>query len=150
MPARAPRFSATGRIPGSYDVEASAGVRRTRQLEMYARATRVLPGGTDSNFRAWDEATVYVDRGEGGLVWSLRLEAIHQGLTSGGARGFPERAARYLGARYGYHPSRVDGARARILDVPQAERHRVGAGRRRHLVHEGFQGEHVGIRAKRA
>lgn len=52
--------------------------------------------------------------GEGGFVWSLRLEAIHQGLTTGGARGFPERAAGYLGARYGYHPSGIDEARARI------------------------------------
>jgi glutamate-1-semialdehyde 2,1-aminomutase len=30
-----------------------------------------MPGGTDSNFRAWGEDTIYVDRGRGGLVWDL-------------------------------------------------------------------------------
>jgi glutamate-1-semialdehyde 2,1-aminomutase len=45
--------------------------RRARQHEMYARASRSLPGGTDSNFRAWGEDTIYVDRGEGGTVWDL-------------------------------------------------------------------------------
>lgn len=44
---------------------------RDRQLAMYGRATQTLPGGTDSNFRAWGENTVYVDRGKGGLVWDL-------------------------------------------------------------------------------
>src|SRR3954470_4192988 len=38
---------------------------------MYRRATRTLPGGTDSNFRAWGEKTIYVDRGKGGLVWDI-------------------------------------------------------------------------------
>ena len=46
-------------------------VSRERQLEMYRRAARTLPGGTDSNFRAWGEDTIYVDRGRGGLVWDL-------------------------------------------------------------------------------
>ena len=44
---------------------------RTRQQELYRRALRTMPGGTDSNFRAWGEDTVYVDRGEGGLVWDI-------------------------------------------------------------------------------
>ena len=30
-----------------------------------------LPGGADSNFRAWGEDTIYVDRGKGGRVWDL-------------------------------------------------------------------------------
>jgi glutamate-1-semialdehyde 2,1-aminomutase len=38
---------------------------------MYARATRTLPGGANSNFRAWGEATVYVDRGKGSHVWDI-------------------------------------------------------------------------------
>ena len=46
-------------------------VQRERQSRMYQRAERTLPGGTDSNFRAWGEDTVYVDRGEGGRVWDL-------------------------------------------------------------------------------
>ena len=46
-------------------------LRRDRQLEMYRRAIKRLPGGTDSNFRAWGESTIYVDRGEGGRVWDI-------------------------------------------------------------------------------
>ena len=46
-------------------------LNRARQLEMYRRALRVMPGGTDSNFRAWGEDTIYVDRGQGGLVWDV-------------------------------------------------------------------------------
>jgi glutamate-1-semialdehyde 2,1-aminomutase len=44
-------------------------LRRDRQLAMYRRALETLPGGTDSNFRAWGESTIYVDRGKGGYVW---------------------------------------------------------------------------------
>ena len=44
-------------------------LRREKQLAMYRRACETLPGGTDSNFRAWGEDTVYVDRGKGGTVW---------------------------------------------------------------------------------
>ena len=46
-------------------------LRRDRQRELYTRASRRLPGGTNSNFRAWGEDTVYVDRGKGGRVWDL-------------------------------------------------------------------------------
>jgi len=38
---------------------------------MYARARRTLPGGTSSNFRAWGDDTIYVDRGLGGHVWDI-------------------------------------------------------------------------------
>jgi glutamate-1-semialdehyde 2,1-aminomutase len=34
-------------------------------------AARAVPGGTDSNFRAWGEDTIYVDRGKGGRVWDI-------------------------------------------------------------------------------
>jgi glutamate-1-semialdehyde 2,1-aminomutase len=44
---------------------------RARQLEMYQRATRTLPGGTNSNFRAWGNDTVYIDRGKGSRIWDL-------------------------------------------------------------------------------
>ncbi len=44
-------------------------LRRDRQLAMYRRACESLPGGTDSNFRAWGEDTIYVDRGKGATVW---------------------------------------------------------------------------------
>jgi len=46
-------------------------LRRETQSALYQRALRTLPGGTDSNFRAWGEDTIYVDRGKGGLVWDL-------------------------------------------------------------------------------
>ena len=46
-------------------------VNRDRQTEMYHRALKTLPGGTDSNFRAWGEDTIYVDRGKGGEVWDI-------------------------------------------------------------------------------
>ena len=46
-------------------------LRRTAQLDTYRRALQHMPGGTDSNFRAWGEQTVYVDRGKGGNVWDL-------------------------------------------------------------------------------
>jgi hypothetical protein len=38
-------------------------LRRDRQVELYHRAIKTLPGGTNSNFRAWGEDTVYIDRG---------------------------------------------------------------------------------------
>ena len=48
---------------------ASPTLRREKQLAMYRRACEVLPGGTNSNFRAWGEDTVYIDRGKGGTIW---------------------------------------------------------------------------------
>jgi glutamate-1-semialdehyde 2,1-aminomutase len=51
------------------DPAVPAALTRTRQLELYRRAIKTLPGGANSNFRAWGEDTVYVDRGAGGLVW---------------------------------------------------------------------------------
>ncbi len=46
-------------------------LRRDRQDAMYQRALTSLPGGTNSNFRAWGDATVYVSRGKGGRVWDI-------------------------------------------------------------------------------
>jgi glutamate-1-semialdehyde 2,1-aminomutase len=48
-----------------------APLKRQRQLDLWRRAQRSLPGGTDSNFRAWGEDTIYVDRGQGGRVWDI-------------------------------------------------------------------------------
>ena len=47
----------------------SPRLRRDRQLALFRRASQRMPGGADSNFRAWGESTIYVDRGKGGLVW---------------------------------------------------------------------------------
>jgi glutamate-1-semialdehyde 2,1-aminomutase len=44
-------------------------LRRDRQLDLYRRASKTLPGGTNSNFRAWGEDTIYIDRGKGGTIW---------------------------------------------------------------------------------
>jgi glutamate-1-semialdehyde 2,1-aminomutase len=46
-------------------------LNRATQLAMYHRAVKTMPGGTDSNFRAWGEATVYIDRGKGARVWDI-------------------------------------------------------------------------------
>ena len=46
-------------------------LRRETQLALYRRALEHMPGGTDSNFRAWGESTIYVDRGKGGMVWDV-------------------------------------------------------------------------------
>ncbi len=46
-------------------------LKRETQSKMYRRALETLPGGTNSNFRAWGDDTIYVDRGKGGMVWDL-------------------------------------------------------------------------------
>jgi glutamate-1-semialdehyde 2,1-aminomutase len=46
-------------------------LKRDRQIELYQRALKSMPGGTDSNFRTWGDDTIYVDRGKGGRVWDL-------------------------------------------------------------------------------
>ena len=50
---------------------AAPALNRARQLEAYRRASKVLPGGANSNFRSWGEDTIYIDRGQGGLVWDI-------------------------------------------------------------------------------
>ncbi len=46
-------------------------LNRQRQTGLYRRAQEAMPGGTNSNFRAWGDETVYIDRGQGGRVWDL-------------------------------------------------------------------------------
>src|SRR3972149_6546757 len=46
-------------------------LRRDKQLAMWRRAMRSMPGGTNSNFRAWGEDTIYIDRGQGGGIWDM-------------------------------------------------------------------------------
>ncbi|MFH1474581.1 MAG: aspartate aminotransferase family protein [Chloroflexota bacterium] len=53
------------------DPTPAPSLKRDTQLAMYRRALKTLPGGTNSNFRAWGEDTIYVDRGKGGRVWDL-------------------------------------------------------------------------------
>lgn len=54
--------------------------------------------------------------GEGGLLWSSRLLAIHAGIESDGTRGFPTMIAGYLGKKYGYAKERVEPAKRRIAE----------------------------------
>ncbi len=49
----------------------AAPLQRSAQSAMYRRALQTMPGGTDSNFRAWGDETIYVDRGKGGMVWDI-------------------------------------------------------------------------------
>jgi glutamate-1-semialdehyde 2,1-aminomutase len=53
------------------DARPAPRLRRSRQTELYKRARATLPGGTDSNFRAWGDDTVYIDRGQGGRIWDV-------------------------------------------------------------------------------
>src|SRR5436190_9998955 len=46
-------------------------LQRARQNEMYHRARQHLPGGTNSNCRAWGEDTIYIDRGKGARIWDV-------------------------------------------------------------------------------
>src|SRR6476659_2131664 len=57
---------------------------RDQQRALYRRALRTLPGGTNSNFRAWGDDTIYVDRGKGGHVWDVDgNEYINQRMRLG-------------------------------------------------------------------
>src|SRR4051812_4710949 len=58
-------------MPTEPAARTTPALRRDVQSAMYERALRTLPGGTDSNFRAWGQDTVYVDRGKGGYVWDI-------------------------------------------------------------------------------
>ena len=88
----------------------------------------IVPSSPDDRLAMWGLAHEVL--GEGGLVWSLRIEAIHQGLVTDGARGFPVRAAQYLGTKYGYDLARVDGARERIGTTLRILAQRLADGRR--------------------
>jgi glutathione S-transferase len=50
--------------------------------------------------------------GEGGLGWARRLQLVHAGLQKSG--GFTERAAQYLGRKYGYTPEIGAAAGSRV------------------------------------
>jgi glutamate-1-semialdehyde 2,1-aminomutase len=79
---------------------------RDRQSELYRRASRTMPGGTDSNFRAWGEDTVYLDRGRGGRIWDVD-------------------GNEFIDLRMGYGPVILGHGDARVDDYV-AERMRMG------------------------
>ena len=67
-----------------------------------------MPGGTDSNFRAWGEDTIYVDRGQGGRVWDLD-------------------GNEFVDLRMGYGPAILGHADARVDDYVSERMRRVSA-----------------------
>ena len=79
---------------------------RAQQAAAFRRASQVLPGGANSNFRAWGERTIYVDRGKGGRVWDLD-------------------GNEFIDLRLGYGPVILGHADARIDDAVN-ERMRQG------------------------
>ena len=83
-----------------------AAPRRARQIDTYHRAVTTMPGGANSNFRAWDEDTIYVDRGQGGRVWDLD-------------------GNEFVDLRMGYGPAILGHADARVDDYV-SERMRRG------------------------
>ncbi|MGZ6313972.1 MAG: aspartate aminotransferase family protein, partial [Candidatus Limnocylindrales bacterium] len=85
---------------------ATSALVRERQLAMYRRASQTLPGGADSNFRAWGEDTVYVERGKGGRIWDLD-------------------GNEFIDLRLGYGPAILGHADARVDDYVN-ERMRLG------------------------
>lgn len=62
---------AVGLVFGVYNWIYIREILRTEQVKMFRRAKEILPGGTDSNFRAWGEDTVYIDRGKGSHIWDI-------------------------------------------------------------------------------
>ena len=86
-------------------------------LELAERITpspSLVPAAPDARVRMFGLAHEVM--GEGGLLWSGRLLAIHHGLESDGARGFPPMVGGYLGKRYGYAKDRIGLARQRIAE----------------------------------
>jgi glutathione S-transferase len=123
---------------------------RSGWAEIAALAERIrpdvptVPRSQEERIEMWGLAQEIL--GEGGLVWSLRIEAIHEGLATDGARGFPVRAARYLGAKYGYHPAVVEGARERIATTLRMLAARLGD-RRRYLVGDAMTVADISVAA---
>lgn len=69
-----------------------------RLAEQLAPTPALLPADSEKCALAWSLAHDIC--AEGGLGWSRRLQLVHASLQ--GAGGFPERVAKYLGAKYGY------------------------------------------------
>jgi glutamate-1-semialdehyde 2,1-aminomutase len=87
------------------DPAASPSLKRDTQLAMYHRARKTLPGGTDSNFRAWGEDTIYIDRGKGARIWDLD-------------------GNEYVDLRMGYGPVILGHADDRVDDYVNERMHR--------------------------
>ena len=83
--------------------------------ERLAPEPRLIPSGA-GRVRLYGLAHAIC--GEMGIAWSLRLLMIDGSLSQPGADGaFPEKVARYLGAKYGYDPGCADAARSRVTET---------------------------------
>jgi glutathione S-transferase len=67
--------------------------------------------------------------GEMGFGWAYRLLMIQQSLGHGSESGFPPNVANYLAPKYGFNPTDVRAAKARVLDLLRMFSERI-AGRR--------------------
>jgi glutathione S-transferase len=81
--------------------------------ERIGGSVKLVPDDPEQRIRMFGAAHELL--GEGGLAWSARLLAVHRGLTTEGREGFPLRVARYIGAKYGYAPDRMDDVKARVV-----------------------------------
>jgi glutathione S-transferase len=102
---------------------------RTVWSQIVALADRLVPGAllpTELDQRIATIGLVHEIAGEDGLGWNARLMMIHTGLTTDGARGFAPPVAKYLAAKYGYAPDRIDHARSRARQVLTALAARLG------------------------
>ncbi|HTS15776.1 MAG TPA: aspartate aminotransferase family protein [Candidatus Sulfotelmatobacter sp.] len=85
---------------------APARLVRERQTQLRQHASKIMPGGVDSNFRDWGADTVYVARGKGGRVWDID-------------------GNEYIDLRMGYGPAILGHGDARVDDAVE-ERMRLG------------------------
>ncbi|HEY1811065.1 MAG TPA: glutathione S-transferase C-terminal domain-containing protein [Kofleriaceae bacterium] len=90
---------------------------RSSWSAIVALIARLAPGTVlpdEPGARADTMGLVELIAGEGGIGWNGRLAMIHEGIASGGARGFGQPAAGYLAKRYGYTPTVAEGLRDRV------------------------------------
>jgi glutathione S-transferase len=81
--------------------------------ERLAPAPALLPA--DPSERALAMGIAHEMCGEEGLGWSRRLQLVHASLEGQG--GFTERAAKYLGKKYGYRPAAAPRYGARVAEL---------------------------------
>jgi glutathione S-transferase len=58
--------------------------------------------------------------GENGFGWAKRLLLFHSAFTTPGARDEDLAPTRVFAAKYGYDPAKVDGSRARVVEILRA------------------------------
>ena len=113
-------------------------LRRDRQDAMYQRALASLPGGTNSNFRAWGDATVYVVARQGRARLGHRRQRVRR--PAHGLRPGHPRPRRRSGRRL-RQPAHAAGHDLLADDRGRGPRRRAGQGADR----LGRDGAHDGL-----